>query len=90
MYAEVQCWLYESHSLKQKRSVVKRITAKLRQELNVAVTELDYQDLWQRTKFGIVTVSTDKTHAEQVLQAALKLIDTFIEIERTITETERR
>ncbi|ALX47472.1 DUF503 domain-containing protein [Lentibacillus amyloliquefaciens] len=88
MYAEVECLLYESHSLKQKRSVIKRISAKLRNDLNVAVTELDYHDLWQRTKFGIVTLSNEKTHAEQVIQAALKMIDTFTEVERTITNVE--
>ncbi|SFD79810.1 hypothetical protein SAMN05216238_104124 [Lentibacillus persicus] len=88
VYAEVECLLYESHSLKQKRSVIKRISAKLRNDLNVAVTELDYHDLWQRTQFGIVTLSNEKKHAEQVIQAALKLIDTFTEIERTITHVE--
>ncbi|SFA76948.1 hypothetical protein SAMN04488072_101490 [Lentibacillus halodurans] len=87
-YAEVECMLYESHSLKQKRSVIKRIMAKLRNDLNVAVTELDYHDLWQRTKLGIVTLSNEQKHAEQVIQAALKIIDTFTELERTITEVE--
>ncbi|HLS07822.1 DUF503 domain-containing protein [Lentibacillus sp.] len=86
IYAEVECMLYEGRSLKQKRSIIKRIMARLRNDLNVAVTELDYHDLWQRTKLGIVTVSNDKKYAEQVIQAALKIIDTFTEIERTITE----
>lgn len=88
MYAEVECMLYEGHSLKQKRSVIKRITAKLRNDLNVAVTELEYHDLWQRTKLGIVTLSNERIHAQQVIQAALKMIDTFTELERTITEVE--
>jgi uncharacterized protein YlxP (DUF503 family) len=86
IYAEVECMLYEGRSLKQKRSIIKRIMTRLRNDLNVAVTELDYHDLWQRTKLGIVTVSNDKKYAEQVIQAALKIIDTFTEIERTITE----
>ncbi|QKY69064.1 DUF503 domain-containing protein [Lentibacillus sp. CBA3610] len=88
MYAEVECMLYDNHSLKQKRSVIKRITAKLRNDLNVAVTELDYHDLWQRTKLGVVTLSNDKTHAEQVMQTAFKIIDTYTEVERTITDVE--
>ncbi|MFD1360376.1 DUF503 domain-containing protein [Lentibacillus salinarum] len=88
MYAEVECMLYEGRSLKQKRSIIKRIMAKLRNDLNVATTELEYHDLWQRTKLGIVTLSNDKTHAEQVIQTALNTIDTFTEIERTITEVE--
>lgn len=88
IYAEVECMLYEGHSLKQKRSVIKRLMAKLRNDLNVAVTELDYHDLWQRTKLGVVTVSNGKPHAEQVIQESLRIIDTFNELERTITNVE--
>ncbi|HLR61849.1 MAG TPA: DUF503 domain-containing protein [Lentibacillus sp.] len=88
IYAEVECMLYEGRSLKQKRSIIKRVTAKLRNELNVAVTELDYHDLWQRTKLGIVTLSNEKIHAEQVIQAALKIIDIYTEFERTTTDVE--
>jgi uncharacterized protein YlxP (DUF503 family) len=88
VYAEVECKLYEGQSLKQKRSVIRRLIAKLRNEFNVAVTELDYHDLWQRTKLGIVTISNEKVHAEQVMQSVIRIIDTFPELERTITETE--
>ncbi|TMN23613.1 DUF503 domain-containing protein [Lentibacillus cibarius] len=89
VYAEVECMLYEGQSLKQKRSVIKRVMAKLRNDLNVAVTELDYHDLWQRTKLGIVTLSNQKMHAEQVIQEALRIMDAFPELERTITDVEQ-
>ncbi|MFD1037944.1 DUF503 domain-containing protein [Virgibacillus byunsanensis] len=88
VFAEVECILYEGQSLKAKRSVIKPVLAKLRKELNVAVTELDYHNLWQRTKFGIVTISNDKIHAEQVVQEALRIIDTYPTLERTITNVE--
>lgn len=89
IYAEVECMMYEGHSLKSKRSIMKRLMAKLRNEFNVAVTELDYHDLWQRTQVGIVTISTDRKHAEQVIQEVLRVIDTYSEMERTITDVER-
>ncbi|GAB3067085.1 DUF503 domain-containing protein [Virgibacillus ainsalahensis] len=89
IYAEIECMMYEGHSLKQKRSILKRLLTKLRNELNVAVTELDYHDLWQRTKIGVVTISTELKHAEQIIEEALKLIDTYAELERTITNIER-
>ncbi|WP_174613322.1 DUF503 domain-containing protein [Virgibacillus ihumii] len=89
LYAEVEFMLYEGHSLKQKRSVIKRLMAKLHNELNVAVTELDYHDLWQRTKLGVVTVSNDLTHVEQIMQEVFRIMDTFTELERTITNVER-
>lgn len=89
IYAELECMMYEGHSLKQKRSIIKRLKAKLRKDLNIAVTELDYHDLWQRTKLGIVTISTERNHAEQIIQEALSIIDTLPEMERTITNIER-
>lgn len=89
LYAEVECMLYEGNSLKEKRSVLKRLMNNLRSRFNIAVTELDYHDLWQRTKFGIVTVSNDSLHAEKVMQEVLKTIDAFSELERTITNMER-
>lgn len=87
-YAEVECIMYEGHSLKEKRSIIRRLLARLKQDLNVAAGELDYHDLWQRTKIGIVTLSNEKSHAEEVIQEALRIVDTFAELERTITNVE--
>src|SRR5699024_11668695 len=84
-FLEVECMIYEGHSLKEKRSLLKRIITRLRKDFNVAVAELDYQDLWQRTKLGIVTISNTVKHGEQVMQEVLRVIDTYPELERTIT-----
>jgi uncharacterized protein len=85
---EVECILYDGHSLKDKRSVIKRLLARLRRDFNVAVTELDYHDLWQRTKLGIVTITNERNHGEQVMQEVLRVIDTYSELERTVTNVE--
>ena len=42
---------------------------RLRHKFNVAVAEIDYQDLWQRAAVAAVTVSSDRVHAEKVLQS---------------------
>jgi uncharacterized protein YlxP (DUF503 family) len=55
--------------LKEKRHVVKGLTERLRNKFNVAVSEIDGQDLWQRAVLAAVTVSNDRGHATQVLQA---------------------
>jgi hypothetical protein len=60
--------LDDSHSLKDKRHTVKSLKDRLRSKFNVAVSEIDYQDLWQRSLISAVTVSGDHGHAEQVLQ----------------------
>ena len=58
----------DSHSLKDKRQVVKALKDRLRHKFNVAVAEIDYHDLWQRALVSAVTVSSNHTHAESVLQ----------------------
>lgn len=60
--------LDESHSLKDKRHYVKSLKDRLRGKFNVSVAEIDYQDLWQRGLIAVATVSSDQSHAEQVLQ----------------------
>lgn len=64
--------LEHSHSLKDKRHVVLGLKERLRNKFNVAVAEIDYQDLWQRALIAAVTVSGDHGRAEQVLQAVEK------------------
>lgn len=89
IYAEVECYLYNGNSLKEKRSVVKSLIMKLRKNFNISISEIDYQDLWQRTKLGIAIVSNDFTYGEKVIQEALKIIDSDPELERTITTIDR-
>jgi uncharacterized protein YlxP (DUF503 family) len=60
--------LSEAHSLKDKRHTVKGLKDRLRGKFNVAVAEIDYQDLWQRSLISAVTVSSDHIRAEQTLQ----------------------
>ena len=40
--------LDDAHSLKDKRHYVKSLKDRLRAKFNVAVAEIDHQDLWQR------------------------------------------
>jgi len=58
----------DSHSLKDKRHYVKSLKDRLRAKFNVAVAEIDHQDLWQRGTVAVVTVSSDQGHAAQVLE----------------------
>ena len=70
--------LEDSHSLKEKRHVVKGLTERLRNKFNVAVAEIDGQDLWQRAVVAAVTVSNDRVHATQVLQSVEKEAATLL------------
>lgn len=57
-----------AQSLKDKRHVVRSLKDRLRQRHNIAIAEIDYQDLWQRALLAAVTVSGDRARAAQVLE----------------------
>ena len=59
----------DAHSLKDKRHVVKGLKDRLRARFNVAVAEIDFEDVWQRALVAAVTVSSSREHAQKVLQA---------------------
>ncbi|CAM3705146.1 DUF503 domain-containing protein [Mesobacillus zeae] len=86
--ASFECLIYDAHSLKDKRAVLQRIMMRLKQKFNVSVAEVDHQDTWQRTKIAIAAVSSARVQVERELQQALRLVDSFPEIERTITDIE--
>jgi uncharacterized protein len=87
-YVECECIIYDAGSLKEKRAVLQRIIMRLKQRYNVSVSELDYQDTWQRTKIGMVAISSTRQATEKELQQALNMIDSFPEIERAATSFE--
>jgi uncharacterized protein len=54
-------------SLKDKRGVVKSVVARLRNEFNIAVAEVDQLDSWQTAIVAAVTVSSDRDYAHGLL-----------------------
>jgi uncharacterized protein len=67
--------LPDSGSLKDKRQVVRSVLARLRNQFEVAAAEVDRQDSWQIAVLGIAYVSGDASHAEEVLDHAIRYIE---------------
>ena len=70
--------LAEAQSLKDKRQVLRSLKDRLRQHFNVAVAELDFEDTWQRSVVGVVTVSNEEQHVEEALQKVLAEADRIL------------
>ncbi len=60
--------LEHSHSLKDKRQVLRGLKDRLRSRFNVAVSEIGFQDTWQRSVVAVATVSESEKRVEEVLQ----------------------
>ena len=68
-------------SLKEKRHVVKGLTAGIRQKFNVSVAEVDHHDLWQRTTIAVCAVAGESYHVKRVLQQVERYIATWPSVE---------
>jgi uncharacterized protein len=91
MHVLVRQWqlhLEGCHSLKEKRSRLKPLTAALRRTLNVSLAETGDQDLWQRAEVACAAVGSDRRVIEETLRAADELIATAdgMRIIDTVTE----
>jgi uncharacterized protein len=59
-----------ARSLKDKRQALRSLETRLRNRFNVAVAEVEHQDLWQRSRVAVVSVNTDPVHLESTLRSA--------------------
>ncbi len=80
--ARVTLSIAENRSLKGKRMVVKSVVERVRNRFNVAVAEVETQDVHTLATLGIACISGDSRHANEMLD---KVID-FIEAERLDAE----
>jgi uncharacterized protein YlxP (DUF503 family) len=60
-----------AHSLKEKRAVLQRIRDRLRSRFNVAVAEVNHQDVWQHATLGVVSISDSQTLLESAFRQVL-------------------
>ena len=63
-------------SLKEKRSRLKPLLARLHREFNVSVAEMDYQDSWQDSLLACALVSNDSRHTQRLLRNLARWIET--------------
>jgi uncharacterized protein YlxP (DUF503 family) len=71
----IELHLAENHSLKGKRQVVRSVVSRLRNQFNLAVAEVEEQDVWQTAVLGLSCVSNDGRHAHQMLEKAVEFVE---------------
>ncbi|MBZ2186795.1 MAG: DUF503 domain-containing protein [Bryobacter sp.] len=70
--------LPEARSLKDKRHWVTGLKDRLRHHHNVAVAEIEFQDVLTRSLIAVVTVSNGRAHCQQMLEAAERSAADFL------------
>ena len=67
--------LPESHSLKEKRMVLRRIKDRVANKFNCAIAEVGDQDEWQSAQLGYAVVSNEHGFTQAMVQKVLQFIE---------------
>lgn len=78
------------HSLKEKRMVVQSITAKVRNQFNVSISEVDEQDIHQTIMLGLACVAGTAALAGSMIDTVVSFIEDHTEAEILDIRRERR
>lgn len=62
-----------SHSLKEKRMVLRRIKDRVRERVGVVVNEVGELDTWQRAELGCAVVSAERGKALELLEDVVRV-----------------
>src|SRR4029079_18327138 len=65
----------ESHSLKEKRMVLRRIKDRVANKFNCAIAEVGDQDEWQSAELGFAVVSNELGFTQSMVQKILQFIE---------------
>ncbi len=65
----------QTSSLKQKRSLLKGLIARIHQRFNVSCAEIALHDAWKSSSIAISIVTTSVTHAEHEIEAIVYWIE---------------
>lgn len=63
-------------SLKDKRQIVRRLAERARARFQIAIAEVEDQDLWNRAVLGLAFVSVSGGHAREVATKAIDWLST--------------
>ena len=67
--------LFDTYSLKEKRSLVQSMMTRLRGRYNVSLAEVESQESLSMAVLGISCVNTAAAHAQETIDSAVRFID---------------
>ena len=71
--AKISLVIDQSHSLKEKRMVLRRIRDRVRERLHVTINEVGEHDNWQRAELGCAVVSADRAKALELIDEVVRV-----------------
>ena len=83
--ARLTLFIGGSHSLKDKRMVLRRVKDLVRQKFNASIAEIGENDVWQRAVLGIAVVGNERRFVESSVDEIVR----FVRGKADVTNDER-
>ena len=71
----IETYLPSAHSLKDKRSILRKVIDRIRHRHNVSIAEVGNNDLWQRASLAVCMVANDSAFVDSALSKILREIE---------------
>jgi uncharacterized protein YlxP (DUF503 family) len=78
--ARLTLFIPDSHSLKEKRMVVRRVKDRTRNKFNVAIAEVEDNDVWQRAVLGLALVGNERRFVDSALDEVVRFVRGEVEV----------
>jgi len=72
---QIDLYLPNSHSLKDKRNLLKSIKLRIRHNYNVSISEIDNFELWKNTTLGVACIGNEKKYLNKVLNEIILFLE---------------
>ena len=66
VFCSLEIYLPGSHSLKEKRNIIRKTTDRLRSRFNFSISEIGHQNVWQRARLGAVSIGPNRKILQQI------------------------
>ncbi len=75
----IQLDLPGCHGLKEKRKVIKPVTARIRDRFGVSAAEVGLNDLWQSAVIAVAAVGTDASQLDGLLHDVVRFVQRSVD-----------
>jgi uncharacterized protein YlxP (DUF503 family) len=84
----VSIWMSEPLSLKDKRSIIKRIITKIQNQFHVSAAEVGHLDEWKNSILGVSCVSNESGHCDRIMQSIIRSLENDYRVDIIEVNTE--
>ncbi|HJA89705.1 MAG TPA: DUF503 domain-containing protein [Candidatus Jeotgalibaca merdavium] len=78
---EISMRLFDSFSLKDKRSIVKSILKKMHNRYNASLAEVGFQEMINQSQLAVAVASQSRVIAQQTVEMIIRDIENHYEVE---------